>query len=291
MTFSIIICSRTEDISPQLRQNIADTIGEAWRNDYELVVIDNSSNRHSIFQAYNLGVERAQGKNLLFMHDDITYLSTDWGSRILDCMSSDQVGACAIAGFTYLKRAPSFYTIGHNCHRINIRHDNGNNMHDYDTRDEIVVFDGVWFCIKSQCFSQIRFDESFGGFHFYDFDISTQLITAGWKIVTAPGIDILHHSVGYWQTTDWIEKAFRFYDKWKLQLPLRSHDCPPLTDRDAAEIETIYLYPPLKIILRNRAWRYLPRWATAAAEVLGTSRVRAASKVLWHHFTNRSDRT
>ena len=43
---SIIICSMNPDISAELRQNIADTIG----CEYELVVIDNSRNQLSIFQ-------------------------------------------------------------------------------------------------------------------------------------------------------------------------------------------------------------------------------------------------
>ena len=57
---SIIICSRTPDISRELKQNIATKIG----CDYELVVIDNSSNGHSIFSAYNEGVEKAKGELL-----------------------------------------------------------------------------------------------------------------------------------------------------------------------------------------------------------------------------------
>ena len=64
---SIIICSMNPDISAELRQNIADTIG----CEYELVVIDNSRNQLSIFQAYNRGVQRSKGDILCFMHDDL----------------------------------------------------------------------------------------------------------------------------------------------------------------------------------------------------------------------------
>ena len=64
---SLIICSRTADISDELKQNIATTIG----CEYELCVIDNSRNEYSIFTAYNEGVRRAKGDILCFMHDDI----------------------------------------------------------------------------------------------------------------------------------------------------------------------------------------------------------------------------
>lgn len=49
---SLIICSRTPRISEELERNIAETIG----CEYELVVIDNSKNKYSIFSAYNQGV-------------------------------------------------------------------------------------------------------------------------------------------------------------------------------------------------------------------------------------------
>ena len=54
---SCIICSRRPDISAELKENIASTIG----CEYELVVIDNSKNEYSIFSAYNEGVRRAKG--------------------------------------------------------------------------------------------------------------------------------------------------------------------------------------------------------------------------------------
>lgn len=72
---SLIICSRTPQISEELEKNIAETIG----CEYELVVIDNSKNKYSIFRAYNEGVRLAKGDNLCFMHDDILYKTADWG--------------------------------------------------------------------------------------------------------------------------------------------------------------------------------------------------------------------
>ena len=45
---SLIICSRTPKISNALEKNIAETIG----CEYELVVIDNSQNKYSIFSSF-----------------------------------------------------------------------------------------------------------------------------------------------------------------------------------------------------------------------------------------------
>lgn len=74
---SIAICSRTPDILAELRQNITETIG----CDFEWVVVDNSQNQYNIFQAYNEGVRRAKGDVLCFCHDDVKFLSTEWGKQ------------------------------------------------------------------------------------------------------------------------------------------------------------------------------------------------------------------
>lgn len=72
---SCIICSRTSTISNELMQNISSTIG----CEYEIITIDNSTNKHNIFQAYNEGIRRAKGEYLCFMHDDILYHTENWG--------------------------------------------------------------------------------------------------------------------------------------------------------------------------------------------------------------------
>ena len=50
-------------------KNISETVG----CDHEIIVIDNSEKRFSIFSAYNEAIRRARGDILVFMHDDILY--------------------------------------------------------------------------------------------------------------------------------------------------------------------------------------------------------------------------
>ena len=66
---SIIICSRTQAISKDLSENVQNTVG----CDHELVIIDNSENQYSIFEAYNLGIKQSKGEYLCFAHDDILF--------------------------------------------------------------------------------------------------------------------------------------------------------------------------------------------------------------------------
>ena len=72
---SCIICSRKQDISTDLKENIKNTVG----CDYELLIIDNSKNQYNIFKAYNEGIRRAKGDILCFMHEDIFYHTQNWG--------------------------------------------------------------------------------------------------------------------------------------------------------------------------------------------------------------------
>ena len=53
---SIIICSRFQSISKELKDNIENTVGVV----HEIICIDNSKSQYDIFSAYNEGVKRSQ---------------------------------------------------------------------------------------------------------------------------------------------------------------------------------------------------------------------------------------
>ena len=99
---SIIICSRNSDIPPSLRENIRQTIGV----EYEFIIIDNSENKYSIFSAYNKGVSLSRFPFLLFMHDDISYLTPGWGGELSAVFKDPSVGAAGIAGTPFLAKIP-----------------------------------------------------------------------------------------------------------------------------------------------------------------------------------------
>ena len=60
---SVIICSRTSTIGTALSENIKNSIG----CEYELISIDNSKNTYSIFEAYNLGIQKSKFDFLCFI--------------------------------------------------------------------------------------------------------------------------------------------------------------------------------------------------------------------------------
>lgn len=66
--------------------------------EYELIIIDNSQNNHSIFSAYNEGVKRAKYPYLCFMHDDILYLPRLGVKKLIDHFQQEETGIIGVLG-------------------------------------------------------------------------------------------------------------------------------------------------------------------------------------------------
>lgn len=222
---SIIICSRQQDIPEKLRANIRETIGPCI--EYEIIVIDNSQNQYSIFEAYNKGVSLSDHPFLLFMHDDIEYRTSNWGAKLIDHFSDPRVGGVGIAGTPYLAYAPGAWW-GSGAAHLNllqlVKDEEEpaflNWFPENSVRQEVVVLDGVWICLRKELFRFIRFDEkTFNGFHFYDLDITLQAYRAGYSILCVNDILLYHLSTGNFDQK-WVENALLFHRKWKHLLPV-----------------------------------------------------------------------
>lgn len=223
---SIVICSRKADISQELKDNIAATIG----CEYELCVIDNSRNEYNIFTAYNEGVRRAKGGIVLFAHDDVAkYHTQDWGKNVEAHFNEDEkLGLIGITGTHFLPNVPAEWYCCHTpsggcIQKVNGVTENMQKLSDFSDGKNIVeavMVDGMWFCIRKKLFDTIRFDnETYEGWHCYDTDICLQVINAGYKVGIASDVLIEHTSFGTWNE-QWMNATKTVYDKWKHILPL-----------------------------------------------------------------------
>lgn len=245
---SIIICARNVDIPGELRKNIAETIGV----DYEIIVIDNSENKLNIFTAYNMGVERSKFPLLLFMHDDIHYHTAQWGQRVIDHFRDEKVGAIGVAGGPYVPSVPGGWWstgAGHLYLLQSARRGDEPVLQNYfpagASAREVVVLDGVLFCIRRRLFDTIRFDDkTFNGFHLYDLDISMQVFHAGYKLLAVNDILIHHFSSGVLDGK-WISNLLLFHKKWKSHLPVSAR---PFTRAQQCSME----YRTLNEFMSNR---------------------------------------
>ena len=219
---SIIICARTEQLAESLLTNIQETIGVP----FELIIIDNTKNELTIFQAYNLGVSKSKYPYLCFMHDDILFHTPDWGKAVCRHFEDTGVGAIGIGGCKYLSYMPGgWWSSGF--YELNIIHsDKVENTAIVETvrktgenKSEVTAVDGVWFCIPKKLFWDVKFDEvTFKGFHYYDLDICMQIAAKGYKIYVVFDVLIKHFSRGSINKS-WLENALIFQHKWRAKLP------------------------------------------------------------------------
>jgi len=219
---SIIICSRKENVSDELAINIDKTIGCA----YELIVIDNSANKYSIFEAYNLGIEKSKGIYLCFIHDDILFHTQNWGEVINRVFNENpKAGLLGIAGTKMKTKMPSAWwrcpedkkaikIIQHSKHPPSVNWDLGfkNN-----SLEQVVVIDGVFMVLRKD--KNLHFNKEIKGFHNYDLNISFECIKKGFTIFVTDEILTEHFSAGS-INKDWVVSTFKIHRMYKDLLPL-----------------------------------------------------------------------
>lgn len=218
---SVIICSRSPEIS-KLEVNIQATVGI----DYELIVIDNSSNQYSIFQAYNIGIERSKFKYLCFIHDDVRIHTVGWGKKIIELFSENsQIGLLGVAGSKVKTKIPSgWWDCDEEDKYLNIiqhfndgKSEKQNMGFEADSLKEAVVIDGVFMVLRKDI--TVRFNEKFPGFHGYDLALSFEVIRKGFKIGITNSILIEHFSFGI-QNGAWLNSIIRIHQYYKKDLAL-----------------------------------------------------------------------
>jgi len=219
---SIIICSRTQSISTDLSENINKTIG----CEYELIVIDNSANQYSIFEAYNLGIDQSKGEYLCFMHDDIFIHSDGWGSTIQNIFSVDnQIGLIGVAGAKIKTRMPSAWWDCDEEHKVMniVQHfpdkvkEHWYNGFTSNLLEEVVVIDGVFMAWRKD--DGIKFNEKLKGFHNYDLHLAFECYKHQYKTVVTKNILLEHFSQGT-INKDWVESTYQIHNLENEILPL-----------------------------------------------------------------------
>lgn len=220
---SIVICSRNSELSKEFYQNIDKTIG----CEYELIVIDNSRNTYSIYEAYNLGIKKSLGSFLCFIHDDILFHSDNWGTKIENIFNENsEIGLIGVAGAKVKSKTPSgWWNCLENQKVINIiQHNDNHNVEkiikgfDNQLFSEVVIIDGVFMAARK--INTIFFSSKINGFHLYDFNLSMEYLSNNFKIVVTNEILIEHFSIGK-INKDWFEALVKLHDIYKYLLPAK----------------------------------------------------------------------
>ena len=221
---SIITCNYNPKRIELLKNNIGSKIG---LDVFELIVIDNSSNSKSIFQAYNDGAGIAKFEKLLFLHDDVEFVTEDFGKILLE-MNLPNLGVLGIAGSILKTNTPSpwwvsnyhslpkgivfQYNIQHYSNRVPEKVELG--FINEDEIKEILLVDGVLMYTTKKNWKKYPFDDTnFNSFHFYDLDFSLGMHKIGKTNYVTNKILIEHFSSGS-LNKEWVKSSRSFAVKW-----------------------------------------------------------------------------
>ncbi len=226
---SVVICSRHSDIPQNLKENIQNTIAV----EYELIVIDNSSNKHSIFSAYNEGVRRAKYPYLCFAHEDILFRTENWGWNIIKHFEDTTIGLIGMAGTHFLPKVPTYWTSSPFISEHNLTNDKGQIIECFKLDFfkgtnilDVVACDGFCLFVQKELFDTdlVKFDDkNYSGFHYYDMDICMQVLSNKLRVCICSDVLIEH----FWsdsyskRSLDSFYKSQNiFFDKWKDHFPI-----------------------------------------------------------------------
>ena len=222
---SVIICSidpsKFERISVMYRRLLDG-------GPFEIIGIHDA---RGMAEGYNRGISQSSGSILIFSHDDVEFLASDFRSRVVGHMSQFDVlgvlGTVRLTGAQWWNGSGMPYVYGQMAYP-------GKSGEGFDvlvwsvpTRavGSIQAMDGMFLCATRPAAETLRFGEqTFQGFHLYDLDFTFRAHLAGLRCGVANDLFIIHESTG---THDeiWKADAQTFLDKFSTWLapPLRRH--------------------------------------------------------------------
>lgn len=205
LVFGVVIGAeqRYEDVA-------APGIRRAWRAGDRLVCL---RHQRSMAAAYNrVLAEAAHLPNLegcVLLHEDTEIRGRDFRPTVLSVLAADDVAVAGAIGARHVKSIAWWEgecrgAIQESRGRI----DFGDGSHDVD------AVDGHLLVLSPWAVRELRFDESFPGFHAYDVDICFQARAAGRRVVVHDFGAIHHAKGGYGDRRDWLHADRLWRRKW-----------------------------------------------------------------------------
>jgi Glycosyltransferase like family len=174
------------------------------------------SGQPTIAVAYNSILDAAIGMGadvLILQHDDLEIVDPAGEAKIVDALSSTDVGIVGVAGGVNPGAISwwAYRPIGHQKTDVSQIALGGSRA------GEVDILEGSLLAIHKRAFSGIRFDTSYPGFHGYDVDISMQIGALDLKVLVAD-IDTWHHTAMGFKSAqshqDWLKADELFRAKW-----------------------------------------------------------------------------
>ena len=190
------------------------------------VIEKENPGKFSLTQVYNQIFEESEFDIVIFCHDDIYFEKNYWGKRIIEHFEkSPDYGILGVAGTKYYPQSGMWWEIqAEMVGQVYHQHDGKKWLSEYNKPFgskiiETIIVDGVFFAIKKSNI-QHKFDESVGGFHFYDTTFCIQNFLSGVKVGTISNVPLTHLSIGM-VNQQWDDNRKTFVEKFKDKLPIK----------------------------------------------------------------------
>jgi len=228
----------------------------------------------SIFHNYNLILDRVGGDDrleaLVIVHQDAEIVDPEFSRKVREQLADPEVaivgcaGAVGVRSIAWWEGAVTWGSFTHRYEEMG-----GGEVpavawaanRSYARTGEVDSVDGFVLGLSPWAIRNLRFDESLGRQHGYDFDLCLQARSAGKKVVTADLRVIHHHSLTLLDDVDgWIDSHMRAADKWEGQLPgveSRNGDWKERARRAEAEAAAYRLQAGAAELKREAAQRQL----------------------------------
>ena len=189
----------------------------------------------SIFRSYNLILDQVAARDdveaLVLIHQDAEIVDAGFCRELRRALADPEVGVVGCVGavdvrsIAWWEGSVTWASFNHRFEELG-----GGELHgftwDRDDRPpyahlgEVDTVDGFVLALAPWTIRNVRFDESLGALHGYDFDFCLQVREAGRKVVTADLRVMHHHSLELVSDPQtWVEAHIRISEKWDGRMP------------------------------------------------------------------------
>ena len=205
----------------------------------------------SLFRNYNLlldmAAEHEDLEALVLVHQDAELDDLDFAAKVREGLRDPDVavvgcvGAVGVRSIAWWQGAVTWASVTHRYPEYGGGDTEAagwdpDKVPSYAHPGEVDSIDGVVMVLSPWAVRELRFDESLGNLHGYDFDFCMQARAAGKKVVTADFHVIHHHSLELINDSEaWTQSYIRLVEKWNGSLPDTGADPEQRALRSEAE--------------------------------------------------------
>jgi hypothetical protein len=227
----IVFASSITDVA-MYRRAAEPGIRRAAEPDSE-VIANNAAG--SIFRSYNLILDSVAGRDdveaLVLLHQDAEIVSPDFCATVREALRDPDVGvvgcvgAVGVRSIAWWEGSVTWASFAHRYEELGggevpALSWTSDELPALASTGEVDSLDGFVLVLSPWAIRNVRFDESIGLLHGYDFDFCQQVRAAGRKVVTADFRVIHHHSLDLVSDPEsWIAAHIRLTEKWEDRLP------------------------------------------------------------------------